>query len=273
MGFKLLVSLLHVGQVSAGMFSDFITMLTPPEDISTYGHKIMFLFNYITVMNVFYFTLVCIGLFGFSYLYSAKRNKTPEYTYGNRKKQLKVTLIIGLAVFCTVDSVITVTANNDLVNTFWKFPESDDPETIKVQVLAQQWMWHFRLAGNDKVFNTDDDIVTANHLHLPIGKKIVFQLTSKDVIHSFFLPNARVKIDAMPGRISRIWVEFTKSGDFEIACAEMCGTHHYLMKAKMTLYDPDDFQYWESEAAKFAYQENDTGTVDSYWGWKWESNR
>ena len=77
--------------------------------------------------------------------------------------------------------------------------------------MAQQWVWKFRYAGKDNVFNTQDDVVTVNDLRVPINRKLLFQVTSKDVIHSF-ASNARRKVDAMPGRVSRIWMELNKAG-------------------------------------------------------------
>lgn len=142
----------------------------------------------------------------------------------------------------------------------------------KVQILAQQWAWNFRYAGKDGVFNTDDDVVTLNDLRLPVGKKIVFQLTAKDVIHSFYLPNARLKVDAIPGRVTRMWVQFKKdkAGVWDIACAEMCGVYHYRMAAKLTTYSQEDYDEWLGEAQEKAIATNDTENPDLFWGWNWE---
>ena len=244
--------------------------IQPPEDISTYGNKIDWLFNYITIMDTFFFILVCIGLFGFCYLYSAKRNPKPYYTYGNKKNHLITTMVIGVAVFLSIDINIARMSNDDLVGTFWDFPDPEKEEVVRIEVLAQQWAWNFRYPGPDNLFNTQDDIVTFNDLRLPVGKKILFHLTSKDVIHSFYLPNARMKVDTIPGRITRMWVEFTKTGVFDIACAEMCGTHHYLMKAKLTVYEENDFLAWQKEAREIGLAANDVENPDSFWGWKWE---
>ena len=74
--------------------------------------------------------------------------------------------------------------------------------------MAQQWAWTFRYAGDDKVFNTDDDIITVNDLRLPIDRKVVLQFASKDVIHAFYVPNVRRKVDAMPGRVSRTSITY-----------------------------------------------------------------
>ncbi len=249
----------------------FWEMIRPPEDISTNGHLIENVFNYTTALNIFYFILVCAGLFGFSYFYHHRRHPRPYYTYGNKKIHLMVTAGIGLAVFFTIDLNITRMSNNDMVNTFWKWPDETKEEVLKVEVLAQQWMWHFRQAGVDGEFNSQDDIVTAHELVVPVDTKLMFQIVSKDVIHSFYVPNARIKVDAMPGRVSRIWMELTKEGTYDIACAEMCGTHHYLMQAKLIVKSKEDYESWKKEAHKLAMQTNDESYPESLWGWKWEN--
>jgi cytochrome c oxidase subunit 2 len=244
---------------------------TQPVDISTYGHYIDSLFNYITAWNIFYFFLVCAGLFGFSYLYSAKRHPKPEYTHGYRPKQKLATMAIGLAVFITIDIFIATKSTLDLKNVFWNFPSRDE-EVIRVEVLAQQWMWLFRYAGADGLFNTDDDYISNHELVLPLNKKVEFRLTSKDVIHSFYLPNARNKVDAMPGRISRMWFEATKTGRYDIGCAEMCGTHHYQMKARLVIYDAATYEKWKTESELKAKFMTDPNHSENYWGWAWENN-
>jgi cytochrome c oxidase subunit 2 len=239
-----------------------------PEDISTTGHLIDFLFMYTTAMNIVFFSLVCVGLFGFSYKYYYKRHPKPLYTHGTQKKQILITTVIGVAVFFGIDMTITSISNQDLLKTFWNFPKAGE-DHIKVEVLAQQWMWNFRQAGVDGEFNTGDDILNNHELHVPVGKKIEFRVTAKDVIHSFFIPNTRLKVDAIPGRVTRMWVELTKTGVYDIACAEMCGTHHYLMKAKLFVHTQEEYEQWKTQAQSLALTGNDTENPDFYWGWKW----
>jgi len=245
-------------------------VMAPPEDISVNGHLIDWLFYYTTGMNIFFFVLVCAGLFGFSFLYYHKRHPKPYYTYGNKKIHVIIATAIGLAVFLAVDMNITRISNNDYTDVFANFPNENEEEVLRVQVMAQQWMWNFRYAGADGVFNTEDDVITMNDLRLPINKKIVFQIVSKDVIHSFFLPNARQKVDAIPGRLTRMWVELVKPGNYPIVCAEMCGTFHYRMQAYLTVYNEADFADWMNEAERNAVKENELENADLYWGWKWE---
>lgn len=254
-----------------GLSTSWFELSKPPLDISTNGHLIDSLWEYTTVLAIFYFVLVCIGLFGFSYLYSHKRNKTPYYTYGNKKSHLMITALIGAAVFLSVDLNIARVANNDMLNVFWNYPNPKEENVLRVQVMAQQWMWSFRYAGPDDEFGTADDIVSINDLRVPVNTKVLFHLTSKDVIHSFFVPNVRLKVDTIPGRITRVWWDANVPGVYDIACAEMCGTHHYMMKAQLTVYEKDDFNQWLATSSKIAQTTNDPEDKNLQWGWKWEN--
>jgi cytochrome c oxidase subunit 2 len=84
---------------------------------------------------------------------------------------------------------------------------------------------------------------------------VVVTLTSKDVIHSFFLPEFRVKQDAVPGMSTRIWFEATRTGNWEIACAELCGLGHYRMKGFVTVETPEAFEAWLVQQAAEAAAE------------------
>ena len=92
--------------------------MAPPEDISVHGHLIDFLFAYTSWLNLFFFALVCIGLFGFSYLYHHKRHPKPYFTYGNKKNHILVATAMGILVFLTIDLNITRMSNDDYVEVF-----------------------------------------------------------------------------------------------------------------------------------------------------------
>ena len=248
-----------------GVFERFL----PPVDISQHGNLIDWLFNYTTLMNLFFFSLVCLGLFGFSYLYYHKRHPRPYYTYGNKKRHILVTTLIGILVFVSIDMNITRISNNDYVGVFNNWPDESE-DIIRVEVMAQQWMWSFRYPGSDGVFNTDDDVTTVNDLRIPVDKKVVFQILSKDVIHSLYFPNTRRKVDAIPGRLTRMWFHPVKTGTYDIACAEMCGTYHYRMQAKLKVYSQEDFNDWMIESNERAKVVNNTQDPELYWGWQWQ---
>jgi cytochrome c oxidase subunit 2 len=262
----LLGAAVQMNKKEVGMFES----LLPPEDISLLGHKIEALFQYTTVLNILFFILFCIGLFGFSYIYHYKRHPKPEYTYGNKKVHILVATVIGAMVFLGIDMNITRMSNNDYLNYFIKFPDEQKEDVVRIQIMAQQWAWNFRYPGKDNVFNTEDDVVLLNDLRLPIDKKVVVQMISKDVIHSFYLPNVRRKVDVIPGRLTRMWFQLTKTGEYDIACAEMCGTYHYRMKARLTSYSQEDYLAWLSEAQEKAAFENQEIQPERYWGWKWQ---
>lgn len=254
------------------MLDNFWESIAPPVDISTHGHLIDWLFNYTTALNAIFFVLVCIGLFGFTAFYYHKWHPKAYYTYGNKKPHILITTAIGILVFLSIDMNITRMSNNDFTKVFINWPDESE-DIVRVEVLAQQWMWNFRYAGNDGVFNTEDDVTTVNDLRLPKDKKVVFQILSKDVIHSFYIPNVRLKVDAIPGRMTRMWFEPVQTGEFDIACAEMCGTYHYRMQARMTVYTQEEYDQWMSEAnqkALIASSADVEYSPDLYWGWKWQ---
>jgi cytochrome c oxidase subunit 2 len=122
------------------------------------------------------------------------------------------------------------------------------PETdIVVRAAGKQFNWEFTYPGPDGRFGTEDDLQLDNDLHVPVGKPVRVILTSKDVIHSFFLPHFRLKQDAMPGREIPVWFEATKTGEFEIPCAELCGFGHSGMKGLVYVHTPEDYQKWIKE--------------------------
>ncbi len=89
-----------------------------------------------------------------------------------------------------------------------------------------------------------DDVVTQNEIHAPLGKPVLVYLTSKDVIHSFFIPEFRMKTDAVPGLRVPLWFEPTKAGQYEIGCAQLCGIAHYAMRGDFFVLEPKAYDAW-----------------------------
>ncbi len=162
-----------------------------------------------------------------------------------------------------------------------------ESESTVVHVTGEQFAWNMHYPGPDGVFGrTDntlinlennplglnredaaakDDVTTVNQLHLPVDKPVIVKLRSKDVIHSFGVPEFRVKQDAIPGLTIPIWwVPNVTSADmktrtgkpeftYEIACAQLCGIGHSTMRGFVTVHTPDEFQTWmDAEQAKLA---------------------
>jgi cytochrome c oxidase subunit 2 len=164
-------------------------------------------------------------------------------------------------------------------------------ESLVVQVTGEQFAWNIHYAGPDGRFGrTDiklidlqsnplgldrsdpaakDDVTTLNQLYLPVNTPIIVRLRSKDVIHSFNVPQLRVKQDAIPGLTIPIWfvpnvttAEMrTRMGNpefqYEIACAQLCGLGHYRMRAFVTVQSAEDFQKWLQEKIKEQQSESD----------------
>jgi len=142
--------------------------------------------------------------------------------------------------------------------------EADNP--VRIRVLAEQFQWNFHYPGPDGKFgrsgpqfvNTATNIlgldksdphaaddVAASELHFPVNRKVICEITSKDVIHSFFLPVMRIKQDAVPGMRIPVWFEATATGRYEVACAQLCGNNHYSMRAFMVIHENEaDFKAW-----------------------------
>ena len=150
----------------------------------------------------------------------------------------------------------------------WAQVQNSEPpaDALVVEVMGQQFAWNVRYPGKDNLFGrtdpklvdpsalnfigldksdaaaADDVVMPQNQLILAEGRAVRVRLRSLDVIHSFFLPNFRVKQDAMPGMTGEIWFVPTKAGQYEIACAEHCGLGHYRMRGQVTVVPPADFE-------------------------------
>ncbi len=180
----------------------------------------------------------------------------------------------------------------------WSLTKTDIPDatesTIEVRVIAQQFAWNIHYSGVDGKFGRTyaslvdeeinpigldrssphgaDDIVTLNQMHLPVDKQTIIYLSSKDVIHSFSLPEMRVKQDAIPGMSTPIFFTPTMTTDeflveikgsaregkgFEIACAQLCGNSHYRMRGFLTIDTEDEYNAWLDEEAELLEEEGD----------------
>ena len=108
-------------------------------------------------------------------------------------------------------------------------------DALVVDVVGKQWMWKLQhMAGRREI----------NELHVPIGRPVRLNMTSEDVIHSFYVPAFRVKQDAVPGRYSSLWFEATKAGEYHLFCAEYCGTLHSGMIGRIVAMEPAAFEAW-----------------------------
>ena len=117
------------------------------------------------------------------------------------------------------------------------FLERDHPPagSIEIAGIGKQWMWIFEHANGRREIN---------ELHVPLGQPVVVNLSSEDVIHSLFVPAFRMKMDAVPGRETKLWFEATKAGTYDLFCAEYCGTQHSEMRGHVEVMPANQFAAW-----------------------------
>jgi cytochrome c oxidase subunit 2 len=110
-----------------------------------------------------------------------------------------------------------------------------DPKALEVKVIGQQWSWRFEYPEQE---------ITTTELVLPVDKQVLLRLTSEDVIHSFWVPEFRVKQDAIPGSYRELRVTPNEIGEFQMVCSEMCGQQHAYMTAPVRVMGQEDFDAW-----------------------------
>lgn len=236
-----------------------------PELASVHGVDIDRVFIVTLIITGVLFILLQLMLAYFSFRYREQRGKRARYWIQPRLEK-RFALVAGLIIF-GVDILIFALGESQWFKAWGAAP----PDAEIVEVTGEQFMWNFRYPGADQSFGqTDprlisttnplgidpndpagkDDVLSINQLHLPEDKPVRLQLRAKDVIHSLFLPNFRVKQDAVPGMKIEIWFQPAKAGQYEIACAQLCGLGHYRMRAYLTVEPEAEFEKWLAESGK-----------------------
>jgi len=209
---------------------------------------------------VFIVTNLMLAWFG--YAYQDGPGAKAAYWHDSPRLEMTWTLVTAgiLAIFLF-----------NALNLWAKVTSRPPADAVLIEVTGQQFAWNVRYPGKDGVLGrTDhlqasqdnpiglvkddpaakDDLLLLNQIYLPKDKPVRVQVRSMDVIHSFFLPNFRVKQDAMPGMTIDIWFTPTELGDFEIACAEHCGLGHYRMRGQVHVVPAADLEKTVAEAAQ-----------------------
>lgn len=230
-----------------------------PEDVSVFGHKVDELFYLALLLVVLTFILVVGILIYFSIRYRSRPGHKAYYTHGKSLMAVLLTGSLAMSVFLIIDVHLAIRDHFAWEELLGK-PVAKD--ALRVEVMPEQFAWNICYAGPDGVFGTEDDILTLNQLYIPTGRDVVLALRSKDVIHSFFLPNLRVKQDALPGLVTYLQFQAAKTGSYNIACAQHCGLGHYRMKGELIIQPPEEFKDWLSK------QKSDPAVKS--WGWNWE---
>lgn len=211
---------------------------------STYAADIDGQIFFIAALVGFWFVLAEGIFFWLIFKFRKREGVKPQYITGEQKHQKRwISIPHYLVLVC--DVLIIVGAIRVWMDVKQNLPEADR----MVRIVAQQWAWTFIDAGPDGVLDTEDDIATIDELHVEVGKVYHFQLEAKDVVHSFSVPVFRLKQDAVPGRRIIGWFEPTRTGTYDVQCAEICGIGHGIMGARMTVETAEEHAAFRAKHA------------------------
>ncbi|MEP4861110.1 MAG: cytochrome c oxidase subunit II [Alphaproteobacteria bacterium] len=193
-----------------------------------------------------------------------KEGRKADYEPESRKLETWLTVATSLGVAAMLAPGLFV---------WYQFVTVPD-DAVEVEVVGQQWQWSYRLPGADGKLGTsnsrlidfdnplginpddpngqDDVVVEAGDVHLRIGKPVKMLLRSIDVLHDFYVPEFRAKMDMVPGTVTFFWFTPTRTGTFDVLCAELCGTGHGYMRGTVMVDTEEDYQVWLQEQSTFA---------------------
>lgn len=191
------------------------------------------------------------GLIGYTLVkFRDKGQPLPKQSHGNQKLEITLTIIPAL---------ILVGVGIPTVSTIFELAKTDDTQCV-VNVTGQQWWWEYDYPVQDGCGGISAPIVTSGQLVIPTGTKVMVRGTSRDVIHSYWIPALNGKKDMVPGRVHTLRLEADQPGIYAGQCTEFCGLSHANMKMEAVALSPADFETWK--AAQLAdYAEPAAGTA------------
>lgn len=195
---------------------------------STQGAKFdLFMLVAVTIGLVLFIGTLGVGIY-FALHYRRKQATPGETPYIPGNYLVEFLSIFGIALWAAIFFLWGWRDYSYMIT-----PKMDE---LEINVIGQQWSWQIQYA---------DGTSLTNELFVPRGKPIRLVMTSKDVLHSFFLPEMRVKMDTVPGQFTSLHFTATKTGNFHIFCAEYCGTSHSKMIGRVHVLEPEDFKKWQ----------------------------
>lgn len=211
-----------------------------PVAASMQAGYIDWMWNIELIAMSFLFALIVVPMFYSFVVFRRKEGDTTdaEHVEGNTTLEIvwSIVPLFLVVIFAYLGAV-------NLADTL-----REDPNAMVVKVTGIQWSWSFEYPPIDGV------TVVSDELHIPVGKQVLLQMTSKDVIHSFWVPEFRVKQDLVPGRITELHITPIQEGDYKVRCAELCGTSHYSMEKPVIVSTQEEFDAWLSEQKEFALE-------------------
>lgn len=202
-----------------------------PQQASTMAGKVDALYLFLVGMSAFFVILIFTLVIYFAIKYRRR-------TEGERPPVIRADM--RLEIIWTVIPLILVLISFAWGAGLYITMNRPPADALEIRAIGKQWMWKFQHpAGNQEI----------NQLHVPVGRPVKIVLASQDVIHSFFVPAFRVKMDVVPGKYTMAWFEATREGEYHLFCAEYCGTQHSGMIGRVVAMKPADYQSWLSGQA------------------------
>jgi len=223
--------LIYVGLDSAGLM---------PVEASAQATDIDWMWNLELIAMSFLFALIVVPLVYSLVVFRRRKGDTTdaEHMEGNTKLEISWTIVPLFVVMAYAYLGAVNLAETRRV----------DPDAMIVKVKGIQWSWSFEYPAVNGIS------VISDELHLPKGKQVLLRMTSSDVIHSFWVPEFRVKQDLVPGRITELRITPVREGNYKVRCAELCGTSHAYMEKPVVVSVQADFDSWMVEQLKVAEQ-------------------
>jgi cytochrome c oxidase subunit 2 len=227
--------LIYVGLDAVGLM---------PIQASSQAVDIDWMWNLEVIAMAFLFALIVVPMAYSLVVFRRRKGDTTdaEHMEGNTKLEIAWTIV---PLFIVMAYAYLGAINLAAI-------QRADPDAMVVRVTGLQWSWTFEYPPVDGV------VVTSKELHVPVGKQILLRMTSNDVIHSFWVPEFRVKQDVVPGRLTELRVTPTLEGNYKVRCAELCGTAHYSMENPVVVSSQEEFDAWFAVAYKDAIEASQT---------------
>ena len=211
-----------------------------PAEASAQAVPIDWLWDLQIKVMSFLFALIVVPMLYSLIVFRRRKGETGEGEHfeGNTQLEIAWTLVPLVAVL-----VMAYIGAGNLAQV-----RRADPNAVVVNVTGIQWSWKFEY----------DNGVVSDELHMPVGKQVLLKMTSTDVIHSFWVPEFRVKQDLVPGRITELRITPTLAGNYNVRCAELCGTSHSYMEKPVIVTSQADFDTWMSGQVALAAEASQT---------------
>jgi len=224
-----LVGLVPMGLVLVGMVgcatSDPQNIFSPASELAS---QIGDLFSFIIWVAIAVFVIVeAVLVFAIVRYRARPGDGRPPQVHGNTRLEIAWTIIPAVIL-----AVIAVPTISTIFRTYSSAPAG----ALQVKVIGHQWWWEAQYP--------DEKVITANEIHVPVGRPVNFQLNSGDVIHSFWVPRLAGKRDVVPGRTNQLWFTPSQVGTYEGQCAEFCGAQHANMRFRVIVDPVDTYQAW-----------------------------